>query len=489
MLASVMLAVLFSCGGDQQLGFSEPGGGIDGTGYTAGSGNGDITGFGSVLFGDSEFETSTETEITIDSVPVDESELEIGMVADYLVGEDASADLLTGTAQLIAVNSLLKGPVTSLDPLQVLGVPVLLEDGAQCEAVGCLPSPALTVGDLVTVYGFMGGDNIARATRLELKSAIAGNLPQEWKLQGRVDAAGIDSLVLGSQLVSTMGVTPDDCDSGISAGVYVTIIADPNPLAGFGTLNLVRDVYCGQPGIPLPQAGVDTKIYSRAEGIVTGYAVGIPEFMVGGQLVTLDLVSPGLQFENGTVDDLIDGVRVEVEGYFDTATRILEIIKVDFDSGRLEIVAPVDPQNIDAGNNSFNVMGITVFVDLSTSDEVGVFTGGLTTLRQLAIKAELKAGNVVADEIRDEGAPNYGEVKLQGPLQSPQPDIAFDVLGVGVDLLAGTQFFGANDQPLAGGVTEFFNLVAVGDLVEVKGELSVGSPGTISAGEVELQGN
>jgi len=483
----LMLTSILSCGGDNQIAHNDPGGGIDGTGFTSGSGNGDITGFGSVLFGDSEFEVNANTEILIDGFDVTESDLKIGMVADYFIGEDASPDLATGTAQLISATSLFKGPVTSANPLEVLGLPVIIDSNTQCESVSCTTTPALNEGDIVTVYGFQGDDNIVRATRLELNSALAGNLPMQWKLVGWVDATGLDTIAVGSQLINTVGVTIENCGSGIALDDYVTVLADPNIVAGFTTLNLVQSIRCGQQGIQLPPDVEQNDILGKAEGIISGYTgLGDTQFYVGGQLIEFDPASPTLRFENGTLTDIINGARVEVEGSFDTTTLLLDAEEIEFESGRLEIVAPVDPVTINLVDDTFEVMGIPVLINLATSDEVGILSGGLIAVQQLSIKAKIDAGNVIAEEIRDEGVPKFDEVKIQGPIENIVINFSFEILGLEVLVQSGTQFNDANEQPLPGGATEFFSVVSVGDRVEVKGEYSPSPADNLLAEEVEL---
>jgi len=481
---ALTLVLLSSCGELSQTAQNDPGGGIDGTGFTLGSGNGDITGFGSVLFGDSEFEVNVDTNILIDGLDVAESDLKVGMVADYFIGDDASSDLTMGTAQLISVTSLLKGPVTSESPLEVLGLPVLIDSNTQCEAINCAAA-TLTVGDIVTVYGFQGDDNIVRATRLALNSAFIGNLPLQWKLAGRVDAVGQESLTVGSQVISTVGATIEDCGSAIAVGDAVTVLAAPNSVAGFATLNMVQSIRCGKQSILLPPDAEKNTIFGKAEGIISGYTgAGDTQFFVGGQRIEFAPLSPVLQIENGTVADLVNGARVEVEGSFDTSTRLLHAQEIEFESTRLEIVAPVDPATINQLDASFEIMTIPVQINLATSDEVGMLSGGLTAARQLSIKAKVDAGQVIAEEIRDEGTPKFDEVKIQGPVENIVINTSFDILGLEILVQSSTQYSDANEQPLSG-ATEFFSLISTGDRLEVKGEYILSPTVNLLAEEVE----
>ncbi len=158
--------------------------------------------------------------------------------------------------------------------------------------------------------------------------------------------------------------------------------------------------------------------------------------------------------------------------------------RAGFKQNRTEIVAPVDPATIMAANESFSVMGITVLINAATSDEVGILGGGLVSVTQLSIKGSIEDGTILATEIRDEGPPKFDEVKLQGPVSNMQPNSAFDLLGVRIEIDNGTQFSG---DTLINSLDDFFLLATSETVVEVKGELTVSGSPIITAAEIEIE--
>ncbi len=127
------------CGG----GGGGGGGGIAGGGI-GGTGIGTITGFGSVIINDTRtFGITGETGLFIDGEAVSEPELEqagIGLVTRVIVSDDVSDDFTSGTALTVEAENLVKGPVTGINPLQVLdamqffnvidnGTPVQVQSG------------------------------------------------------------------------------------------------------------------------------------------------------------------------------------------------------------------------------------------------------------------------------------------------------------------------------------------------------------------------
>ena len=121
--ATAALVALTGCGGG---GGSVAGvGGIGGTGQVAGVGVGTTTGFGSVIINEvREFTIDSQTTILRDGAEITEAELELegrGFATRVEVGTDVSDDFTSGTAVSVALDNNVKGPVTSTNPLAVLG--------------------------------------------------------------------------------------------------------------------------------------------------------------------------------------------------------------------------------------------------------------------------------------------------------------------------------------------------------------------------------
>lgn len=485
-LLIVVICTMVACsgGGGEATAMTDPGGGgIDGTGRTGGAGDGTVTGFGSVIFTGSKFKTDTDTVFTLDGTPVVEPDLREGMVASYLIGEDADPLLVSGTAQRIDARSVVKGLVTSIAPLQILGQTVI-----ESQDTLYFGGP-IGATDAATVYGYPGSNNVLLATRIEKNSPVLGNALAEWKVVGRVTAATPTLLQLGDLSIDINGVAVDDCGGGPALGDLVEVLAGPNVVPGFTLLQLVTSVRCVAFAVPLPDEPVTPLLPAEHEGIVSGYLAGTgdTDLLVGGQVVTLDFGgSTPTQFSSGSIEDLVDGARIEVEGVLDTGTAILTASQILFRSSRVEILAPADPADIDLPSHSFKVLDVDVVVTAATSDEVGILTGGLAVTTQLSIHGRVDGNRIIADEIRDEGAPKLDEIKFQGPLSNPTPNASFHLLGVQVTVDGGTQFFGAEGQVLPTAAA-FFSTVLPGNLVEVEGELPTGIGGALLADDVTIE--
>jgi hypothetical protein len=106
------------------------------------------------------------------------------------------------------------------------------------------------------------------------------------------------------------------------------------------------------------------------------------------------------------------------------------------------------------------------------------------------------ASAVIATEIEDHGpADPAGDVILQGSVAKVDVlNPTFKILGLTIDTskLSQGEFKDVNENPVAGGSTEFFNvLAAIGGLVKAKGRLPVAPNGNVHAAdtlkEVELE--
>jgi hypothetical protein len=116
-------------------------------------------------------------------------------------------DFATGTLEFVNARTALKGPVTSLSPLQVLGQTVVITGDTVLADLTSIAD--LDVGNELEVYGFTRADNVIQATRIQRKAP--GDLT-EWKLTGFVTASNTTSFNVGAQTVSlSAGAIPNDC--------------------------------------------------------------------------------------------------------------------------------------------------------------------------------------------------------------------------------------------------------------------------------------
>lgn len=157
------LLALVSCGGDSSS--------SDG-----GSGSGTASDYGSIIVNGSgtngrELIVEAHTRLSLDgtSVPYVDgtSELPLGATVEFLLAEDVSNDVRSGTAIEIRGYHRVIGPITNLTPLTVLNQQVTLEDGTVLgdNDTCILDLDNLIAGDVVAVAGPVKADGSIVATR------------------------------------------------------------------------------------------------------------------------------------------------------------------------------------------------------------------------------------------------------------------------------------------------------------------------------------
>lgn len=425
---------------------------------------------------DSRFRTGAATTLLLDGEPVGEDDLRgrtDGMVATLSVGADVSDDFSSGTALSVALDHLLKGPVTGVSPLTVLGQPVVVTgDTAAVDLPGGSVG-GLAVGDVVEVAGFADVDNSVRATRLAFKPSGT----PVWKLTGRVSGVGAGVFSIGPQRVGLAGVAPRDCGGGLDVGRLVEVKAAAN--AGFtagATLTGVSDVECRAGGLSAP-AG--QRVPAQVEGLLT-VLTAADDFIVNGQRV---VTTTGTVFRGGTGEDLAPGVRLEAEGRLDSGTGVLTASRITFREVRVRIEAPAGPGDVVSGvNGSVTLLGITARLTAQTRDEDGIGAGGLGGSAQLELRGfRDRNGQVYVQRLRERGDADPNDVRLRGPVDAIEPP-RFDILGVTVDTGSSTLRDSAGN-PLS--ATGFFARIGIGTQVQIE-DASL-SGGRLGNGRIEIE--
>ncbi len=471
------------------LAFSACGGGGVGTvagGGIGGTGIGTITGFGSVIINDiREFDIDTETEIFRDGDPITQGELEQpdneGMVAQVDVGDDVSDDFTSGTAVTINIDNLVKGPVTSLSPLQVLRQTVVVNADTSLVNITGGNVANLQIGASVEVSGYANSDNVIQATRIEQQAALL-----VWKLTGPVNTVIANtSFRIGSQTVELNGVVPRDCGTGLQDGDFVEVKATPIPAFTSGDpLDTVTDVECEDPGLDIP-AGASGTIEAEVEGLVT--AITNPgDFRVNGQRV---VTTAGTRFEGGGAQDIVLGTKLEAEGTLNTATGILTAEEIEFRETRIRIIAPVQPGDVDTGADTLTIITIPVSANSLTKDENGIFSAGLTGSRQIEINGFVdSAGQVIATEVKNIAPADFSDVRLRGPAEMLMPNVSFAIAGVTVNVATAVSISDERVEPPADLTPAlFFAAISSGTPVQVEQGTFNPGPDTITFGEIEIE--
>lgn len=493
LLMVLAIVSLLACGsgGGGGGGGGAGGGGVVATGGISGTGIGTITNFGSVIINDTrEFEFDAETEFFRDGVEVTETVFMQdgrGMVSRVEIGEDVSADFTSGTAVTVTADNTVKGPVTSINPLQVLEQTVVVTGDTVLDNVPGNDAGNLVLGDVVEVSGFAGSTNVIQATRVEFKGNNNTGAPV-WKLTGPVkNVIANASFRVGVQLVQLNGVVPRDCGANLNDGDFVEVKAaeDPAFTPGGDVLDTVTDVECQVPGLGVPDNATGTILDAEVEGIVT--TVTNPgDFIVNGQRV---LINGTTEFEGGAAEDIVVGVKLEAEGDLNTDTGNLTADKISFRETRVRIEAPVSVPGGGLGSTFIMMDVITVNTTALTEDDDGLVDGSGTNGNiQVEVRGFVDgSGVVIASEVRERGAADINDVRLRGPIDNIV-NPTFEILGVTVDTATATSIIDDTFSPAqAIDAVAFFNRVGDGTPVQVEDGTFTSGPPRITGGDIEIE--
>ena len=476
LLAISLSAMLSGCsGGGGDGGSSTTPGTTPTSSATTGAvvSTGPITGFGSVILNGIEFDT-TQAEIRVEDQVVREDELRIGM---RVAVEGVRDNNGVARATRVVFRKNVEGLIDRLDvvnnTLVVLGQTVLvdsvtvMEDRASSSA---LALSTLAAGQFVEVSGLVDANGTILATRIERKTGFIAGVTE---VEVRSTLSSLDTnariFMLGPLTVDFRTATVVGL---LSNGVFVQVRGrQTTPGSIIATRVTVED--------PTVSGAAGTKI--EVEGFVTAFT-SATVFRVNGQAVT---TTAQTVLENGTVTDLAQNARLEVEGQLDTnGTLVAE--KISFrrrNGGNVRIEADVEAVT----TTTVTLLGLVVRVDTLTQfkDDMGgernfrfdrIRLGGHLEIRGV-IDAQ---GNIVATRLHRRPTT---EVVLQGPVDSISPPNLV-IRGVGIRTNAATVF--KDFSPTGTTAAQFFAVLRSGTLVKVKGVLLRGTPVAIQATQVEL---
>ena len=478
MLNALTVLALAACGGGGGDGATvappddPPVGGIGRNGVAIGP----ISNFGSVIVNGVTYNTDGAT-FSIDDEPGTQDDLDVGDVV--IISGSINDDGVTGTAETVFFDDLVKGPVDSVNlvtsSLVVLGQPVLVSATTSFDD-GFTPASleGVAEGQIVEVSGQIDADDNIVATRIEPKPPGT-----TFEVYGTVTANDGTNLRLTIRglTVDYSGATLDDFPSGqVQDGDFVEVKG--NSLGTSGELIATQVEFKSL--VPNANAGDLFEV----EGFITRF-VSATDFDVSGIPVT---TNGATTYEGGSEADLGLNIKVEVEGSID-ANGLITASKIDIRRAKaVRVTADID--SVDAANDSLVVLGIPVSVDELTRLE----DKSSADVDPLNI-SDLSAGDYV--EVRgDEFPADSGMIRatileredsdteaiLQGFVETIS-EPSFSILGVSIETSGVTVFRGENDLPISS--TEFFNRLAENSLVKAAGVES--SDTTISATEVEFE--
>ncbi len=314
-------------------------------GGIGGSGSGTASGYGSIrVSGNRHFPIADDAVIRLDGHPIAANSvnaqgqgLPLGITLEYLLAEDASDDLMQGTAIAIDAWHQVIGPVTSVAPLTVLGQPVF----ATADTVLSVPDNNLELlqpGDIVAVAGLPNSFGSVRATRLSLLN----DAPLDWQIVGRVADLDASGFRIRNQRISLDGIAVESCQAGLSNGRKVVVQASAST-AFFSEQNLqtAYRLICQPEGLSLfaSRPSAPTQIPAVFDGVITEIELLPLTISMDGQRVNLEgLLTTGSQ----TLRDITLGARIEVKGVLDTTSGIIKATHFSARDPLVRIEAPLD---------------------------------------------------------------------------------------------------------------------------------------------------
>ncbi|MCK5479620.1 MAG: hypothetical protein KAJ06_00685 [Gammaproteobacteria bacterium] len=476
---TVLAMLLVSCGGG-----GGGGGGIVADGGIGGTGisQGPVSGFGSVFVnGIEHFLGSANILINGQPAPNGETDLKLGMVVRVAGNVNQTAG--TGTATDVAYAQNLEGPIDSIDlatnTMVVLGQTVVVDvitvfDGA----AGLM---ALMAGDVVEISGLVDGSFVIHATRVDVETDTG-----LYELSGTIVNQNAVTMTfdIGGQTVDYSAVTTLDVPGGVPANGLFVRVQGTRP-GGTGTPLLAGSAKADDLS-PNAVAGEDLEV----EGFITDFVSPV-QFSVSGQAVR---TSAQTGFDHGVINDLGDGVHIEVEGSI-ANDNVLDADEISFkgstsvrgESGEIEIHADIEAVDPSAG--TITIFGSSIILNSSTQlederDKLVPF--GITDLAvgdRVDVKAflDITSGDVIAESLHRKNA--KADVELEAPVDAVDAILeTVTLFGVLVTTDLSTVYRDKLDNIITSAAF-FTGAQLPGALVESKGTL-VGI--TILASELEL---
>ena len=399
-------------------------------GGIGGSGSGAASGYGSIwVGGNRHFPIAADAVVRLDgrplaanSVNAEGQGLPLGITLEYLLAEDASADLMQGTATAIEAWHQVIGPVTSVAPLTVLGQPVFVTADTLLSVPEGDPD-LLQPGDLVAVGGMPNSFGSIRATRLSLLR----DAPLDWQIVGRISDLDASGFRIRDQRILLDGIALENCDSGLHNGGKVIVQASASSaFSGAESLQTAHRLICQPEGLNLfaSHRSAPQQIPAAFDGVITDIRHLPLSISLDGQQVNLEsLLAAG----TNTLRDLALGARIEVDGVLDTRTGIITATRLTARDPLVRIEAPVTQIAADV----ISVLGQTALMIPGAGD-----AGSLSGSQQVSLSAITdSAGQLFITSAESLGAADEQNIVVLGDISSI--DVVggtFSVAGIAFDI-------------------------------------------------------
>ena len=459
-----LIGLLLGCGGVGQ----------DGTGAAPESqSTGVINGFGSVIVNGIRLDV-TGAQISVDGTPgATQADLRVGMVVS--VTGSLNADGSSGTARLLAYESLLRGTVDE-EPgtlsLRVLGQRVQIDPTTVF--AGASGTGELRRGDRLQVSGFRNPDGSLRATWVQRESG-SGSL----QFTGFVSAVAGNTLTMAGLGIDISRATQAGF-GGVppSPGQLLRVVLEAAPVAGIAAASRITLIDTRTP---------DGVRQQQLQGIVSQWDAATGRFLLnglGGQAVQ---VGAATQFQDGTLADLANGKRVEVLG-----TRgsdgVLQAERLEFYRDLLTAYGRGRVTAVDVSGQRFNVLdvpGVEVRLRVGTLLDDSSLLGGVLSLANLQVGDEvLVLGRANGSRIDADLVQRLPRITPGAGVGGPVSQIAgtlLTVLGTAVNT-NGANFFNVQGQAVT--QAAFLAALQPGDMVRAEGVYSAGALAAVTVRRV-----
>jgi hypothetical protein len=381
----------------------------------------------------------TGTPITINGQSATDAQLMIGMVVTVLNTLHADGSV---TVTGVQYNAVLQGVVTGVDPtaltFTVLGQRVQ-SDRLTLYVGGTFDT---LLNQVVEVSGFRSTPGDLLATLVIVKPPPAKAL-QVTGVVGAIDT-GARTFAIGLQLVDYRGVAAGSVPAGLANEATVQVGGTQSSLVGA----LFADSIAIVPTTPPDVVTVEI------EGLITEFS-GPGSFKVNGQATD----ARNAVFEGGTVDMLVNGGLVEVQGKLSggvlvaTKVEIEQVSVVEVDG----LVTAIDTASstVTVGGQVIRVTSDTQFIDSSTLAVAGFSLASVRIGDSVSILAFPGEQGYIATRLErrnpDAPPPNQPSTSIQGTISSFVSAANFVVAGQQVNAGAAA-FVGGTSANLANGV-------------------------------------
>ena len=305
------LVSLVACGG----------GSSSGSAQNESTTSGPITSFGSIYVNGVEYETSG-ADIYIEDELASEDDLRAGMMVTII--EDANGDAASvhhddDLEGIVNANNIPAGQTTGTMDVMGQTVTVTAETLFESDVAAITDAGMIATGNIIEVSGHSTGTGLVTATRIEVKDVdLATYLlthVEGVELKGVVEGhvAGTSTFSIGSMMIDYSGAVLSDLPAGISDGIYVEVKSIEGIVGG----NLIASKVEREDDGSIDHDGAEDDEY-EIHGLVM--EMSADTITVDSQVVT---ITAETEYSDGVRADIVVGVMVEVEGYFNAAGDLI----------------------------------------------------------------------------------------------------------------------------------------------------------------------